>query len=204
MHLALPRPHLLLLCAALALGAAPAMADKPDHAGGPHGQHKKEKKDKGRDRHEDRHGDRQDDRQYRRGNEQGERHEHRSDNRQVQRYDGGSRTNVQVNVQIGGYFNDVQRRSVVEYYEPRFRAGHCPPGLAKKRNGCMPPGQAKKWHRGAPLPREVVYYAVPQEVSVRLGGPPPGYRYVRVATDILLIAIGTGMVIDAVEDLSRW
>ena len=24
----------------------------------------------------------------------------------------------------------------------------CPPGLAKKHNGCMPPGQAKKWARG--------------------------------------------------------
>ncbi|MCJ8190625.1 hypothetical protein [Sphingomicrobium aestuariivivum] len=24
----------------------------------------------------------------------------------------------------------------------------CPPGLAKKRNGCMPPGQAKKYERG--------------------------------------------------------
>jgi len=24
----------------------------------------------------------------------------------------------------------------------------CPPGLAKKNNGCMPPGQAKKWQRG--------------------------------------------------------
>jgi hypothetical protein len=22
---------------------------------------------------------------------------------------------------------------------------HCPPGLAKKDNGCMPPGQAKKY-----------------------------------------------------------
>lgn len=24
----------------------------------------------------------------------------------------------------------------------------CPPGLAKKHNGCLPPGQAKKLHRG--------------------------------------------------------
>lgn len=24
----------------------------------------------------------------------------------------------------------------------------CPPGLAKKHNGCMPPGQAKKYYRG--------------------------------------------------------
>ncbi|RWR53174.1 excinuclease ABC subunit A [Sinirhodobacter ferrireducens] len=28
------------------------------------------------------------------------------------------------------------------------QAPGCPPGLAKKNNGCMPPGQAKKWQRG--------------------------------------------------------
>ena len=27
--------------------------------------------------------------------------------------------------------------------------GGCPPGLAKKHNGCMPPGQARKLARGA-------------------------------------------------------
>jgi Ni/Co efflux regulator RcnB len=31
--------------------------------------------------------------------------------------------------------------------------------------------------------------------------PPAGYRYVRVAADILLIAIGTGMAIDAIQDV---
>ncbi len=31
--------------------------------------------------------------------------------------------------------------------------GHCPPGLAKKGNGCMPPGQAKKLYNiGQRLP----------------------------------------------------
>ena len=29
-----------------------------------------------------------------------------------------------------------------------YCAGGCPPGLAKKHNGCMPPGQAKKLYRG--------------------------------------------------------
>jgi hypothetical protein len=29
-----------------------------------------------------------------------------------------------------------------------YGAGGCPPGLAKKHNGCMPPGQAKKFYRG--------------------------------------------------------
>jgi len=29
-----------------------------------------------------------------------------------------------------------------------YEGGGCPPGLAKKHNGCMPPGQAKKLGRG--------------------------------------------------------
>jgi hypothetical protein len=36
---------------------------------------------------------------------------------------------------------------------------------------------------------------------VQIGAPPSGYRYVRAANDILLIAIGTGMVVDAIQDL---
>jgi Ni/Co efflux regulator RcnB len=38
---------------------------------------------------------------------------------------------------------------------------------------------------------------------MQIGVPPRGYRYVRVASDILMIAIGTGMVIDAIQDLGR-
>ena len=90
-----------------------------------------------------------------------------------------------------------------EYYVREHRAGHCPPGLAKKHNGCMPPGQAKKWHVGRPLPRDVVFYDLPPRLVVELGVPPSGHRYVRVASDILLIAIGTGMVGDAIDDLGR-
>ena len=101
------------------------------------------------------------------------------------------------------HFSDEQRVFVHEYYHDEFRRGKCPPGLAKKRNGCMPPGQAKKWRLGRPLPRDVVYYEVPQTVVVKLGAPPPGHRYVRVAADILLIAVGTGMVVDAIQDLGR-
>jgi hypothetical protein len=44
---------------------------------------------------------------------------------------------------------------------------NCPPGLAKKHNGCMPPGQAKKFYRGQRFPygygtrytyRQIPYY----------------------------------------------
>ena len=101
------------------------------------------------------------------------------------------------------HFEDRHRVIVHEYYTEQYRGGRCPPGLAKKHNGCMPPGQAKKWEYGRPLPREVVYYEVPQPLIVKIGVPPSGYRYVRVATDILLIAVGTGMVVDAIRDLGR-
>jgi len=100
-------------------------------------------------------------------------------------------------------FNDQARVYVRDYYVPQVQAGKCPPGLAKKNNGCQPPGQAKKWAIGQPLPRDVIYHPVPRELQVRIGLPPPGYKYVRVATDILLIAIGTAMVIDAIQDLGR-
>jgi Ni/Co efflux regulator RcnB len=101
------------------------------------------------------------------------------------------------------HFGDRHRIIVREYYGEQFRSGHCPPGLAKKHNGCMPPGQAKKWRVGYALPREVAYYEVPPALVVELGRPPAGYRYVRVAADILLIAVGTGMVVDAIQDLGR-
>ena len=100
-------------------------------------------------------------------------------------------------------FIDRQRVVVREYYVTEHRGGRCPPGLAKKQNGCMPPGQAKKWRVGHPLPRDVVFYDLPPTLVVDLGPPPAGHRFVRVAADILLIAIGTGMVVDAITDLGR-
>ena len=106
-------------------------------------------------------------------------------------------------VRVSTYFTDPQRTVIRDYYGKQYQAGRCPPGLAKKNNGCMPPGQAKKWAIGQPLPSDVVYYPVPRPVVLQLGTPPAGHKYVRVASDILLIAIGTSMIVDAVQDLGR-
>lgn len=116
----------------------------------------------------------------------------------------GGRKNASAQaVTIGGYFAEPQRAAARNYYEGRRGGKACPPGLAKKNNGCLPPGQARKWAVGQPLAREVVFHPVPQELVVTLGVPPAGYRYVRVATDILLIAVGTRMVVDGIQDLIR-
>ena len=106
-------------------------------------------------------------------------------------------------VQARQHFEDRHRTFAREYYSQEFNRGRCPPGLAKKHNGCMPPGQAKKWTVGRPLPRDVIFYNLEPQLVTHFGPPPSGHRYVRVASDILLIAIGTGMVVDAIQDLGR-
>ena len=105
----------------------------------------------------------------------------------------------QVNVVI----NDRDRNSVYSYYRTQYAAGNCPPGLAKKNNGCLPPGQAKKvWVIGQPLAAGIVFYPLPGVLLAQLSPAPAGYQYVRVANDILMMAIGTRLIAGAVADLS--
>jgi hypothetical protein len=101
--------------------------------------------------------------------------------------------------------SDRDRDAVYGYYRTEYAAGNCPPGLAKKNNGCLPPGQAKKmWAVGQPLARNVYYEPLPPALIGRLSPAPAGYQYVRVASDILMLAVGTRMVTAAIADLSRF
>jgi Ni/Co efflux regulator RcnB len=170
------------LMAAMALACTASLAEKPDWAGGG-----------GKGDHDGQHGQKNDPYSV---HDQHQREHGRQD-----KHDGPDRRAG--DVRVGGYFGDQQRSVVSSYYGEQFKGGRCPPGLAKKHNGCMPPGQAKKYTVGQRLPRDVVYYTVPPTMSVQLGVPPSGYKYVRVASDILLIAVGTSMVVDAIQDLGR-
>jgi len=174
----------VLIALATMLGAGNAAAERPSWAGD--GRHDRDY-GRGDDRYEQRYAPPREDRHRER------RHVYRHDPR-VENFRGGP---------IDFRFDDRSRSAIHEYYGDRFRRGHCPPGLAKKHNGCMPPGQERMWERGRPLPRGVVYYDLPPTVIGHLPPPPPHHRYVRVASDILLITVGTAMVIDAIEDLGR-
>ena len=196
------RQHLarwLIVAMAAAFSVGGALAEKPEWAGG------------GKDKHSQRAGPPgQMKKADERGGPRAERPRHdqrweRDDDRRRhgERRDARDRRAPVVVLTPGSYFNDGQRRHVHQWYGDQYRAGRCPPGLAKKNNGCMPPGQAKKWRVGQTLPAGVVYYPVPQPVLVQIGPPPAGYRYVRVANDILLLAVGSRMVVDAITDLGR-
>jgi hypothetical protein len=108
-------------------------------------------------------------------------------------------------LQPGAYFNDRSRNEVQQYYASIGQAGKdCPPGLAKKKNGCTPPGQARKeWSIGEKLPTTAVVAPVPAQLVAKLPPVPPGYRYVNVAGDILLVALGSKMVVDGISAAMR-
>ena len=99
---------------------------------------------------------------------------------------------------------DRDRTTVYTYYRTEFVRGDCPPGLAKKNNGCLPPGQAKKlWGVGQPLPPTVIYYPLPQPLVLQLAPPPMGYEYVRVDDDVVLMNRDTRLVSEIITNLSR-
>ena len=101
----------------------------------------------------------------------------------------------------GIVFSPAQQHMARQYYLQPEHQGFVPPGLAKR--GGVPPGQRKHWRVGHVLPAGVAWYALPGTLAWALGPAPEGHRYVRVASDILLIAIGTGLVVDAMEDIVR-
>jgi Ni/Co efflux regulator RcnB len=90
---------------------------------------------------------------------------------------------------------DRDRDTVRTYYRNEYVAGRCPPGLAKKENGCLPPGQANRsWVVGQSLPPEIVYYPMPREIYTQLSPPPYGYEYVRVDDNVMLISTATRLI----------
>jgi len=99
-------------------------------------------------------------------------------------------------------FTTAQRDAARGWSVEKFGRGNCPPGLAKKNNGCLPPGQAKKRYTvGQPLPHGVVYGPVPPDLATRIGPPPSGYLYVSLDGDLLKLAVGTLLVVDAIDGL---
>ena len=99
-------------------------------------------------------------------------------------------------------FNSDDRFTIKRLLANRY-APNCPPGLAKKHNGCLPPGIAKKRYRiGYPLAQGVGFEYLPDSWLAQLGAIPASYSYVMVDKDVLLISEATHKVVDAITLLS--
>ena len=96
----------------------------------------------------------------------------------------------------------IGQQEAAQSYFVEQRGKACPPGLAKKGNGCQPPGQAKKRYAvGARLPVDVRIQPLPVSLSARIGVPPVGFAYGMVDGDLVKLAVGTMLVVDAISSL---
>lgn len=118
----------------------------------------------------------------------------RNDRDERKRLDSGRET-----LSFGFGTEDI--RTVRNYYGAAAEKGKCPPGLAKKGNGCQPPGLAKQWSKGRALGGDVRFYDIPDDLRARLPIPPIDHRYVQVGSDLLLIAAGSRVVVDAIDGI---
>lgn len=131
--------------------------------------------------------------------EQSEKRGHKDNHKGAGKENGGG--NGQSGVSVSFNFGSTETRIVRDYYGGQVAKGKCPPGLAKKGNGCQPPGQAKQWQKGRALGSDVRYYDIPNELRIRLPAPPLNHKYVQLGTDLLLIAVGTAIVVDAIDGI---
>ena len=100
-------------------------------------------------------------------------------------------------------FSSHQRVIVRDYWVEKHGRGNCPPGLAKKHNGCLPPGLAKKRYVVGRRCDPRFIAPLPPPLEVRLGPPPPGFVYAVVDGDVVKLAVGTYLVVDAISSLTR-
>jgi Ni/Co efflux regulator RcnB len=87
--------------------------------------------------------------------------------------------------QPGTYFSDRTRVAVQRYYVAHPAAGHA------------------RWEIGKPLPPGEKAGPVPHAIAQSLPRLPPGHRYGAVAGDILLIATGSGIVVDGISAVAQ-
>lgn len=73
-------------------------------------------------------------------------------------------------------------------------------GVGPNNKGAfVPPGQAKKWAKGQYLPKSVAWTPVPAVLLAKLKPAPSGHQYVAINGQVLLIALATGFILDALD-----
>lgn len=90
-------------------------------------------------------------------------------------------------------FTALERQIIRDYYRSTL-----PPGLARRET--LPPGLRRQLVRNGRLPPGLEKRALPPDLIARLPRRDDRYEMVRVGTDILLILIATGVILDIIEN----
>ncbi len=94
-------------------------------------------------------------------------------------------------VSVGVTFTPAERSTIQDYFS-----------RSKQKADRLPPGIAKNVGRGKPLPPGIAKKALPQDLLRRLPAR-DGYDRVIIGSDILLIELATGVVVDALRGVLR-
>ena len=97
-------------------------------------------------------------------------------------------------------FKDEQAKAVAEFFTAQRGPGNCPTGMMARGERCESMGQ-RPWKPGEALPGTITPEDLPAALIQKLGLPPAGHRYVKVASDILLLSADRNVVVDAVLDM---
>jgi hypothetical protein len=91
-------------------------------------------------------------------------------------------------------FTSLDRQIIRDYY----RNSGLPPGLARRDS--LPPGLQRQLVRNGRLPPGLEKRALPPDLRARLPSRDRRYDMVQVGTDVLLILIATGVILDIIEN----
>jgi Ni/Co efflux regulator RcnB len=91
----------------------------------------------------------------------------------------------------------VTERSIIFDYVNQYRDTLV---AAPERAKPLPPGIAKKVARGGTLPPGIAKRYLPQNLLVQLP-PRPGYQWVVVDNDVVLVVAATGLIADILADV---
>ena len=99
---------------------------------------------------------------------------------------------------------DRDRQTVYTYYRTNTQTSAARRGWPRRAMAACRPGKCRPnvYVVGQPLPPTVVYQPVPPVLIERLEPVPPGYGYVQVDNDVLLMDMATRMIADIVNDLN--
>jgi Nickel/cobalt transporter regulator len=108
---------------------------------------------------------------------------------------GAPRVEAQTNQAVVTLITVTEQSIILGYVSQH--SGSLPVGLATAKP--LPPGIAKKLARGGSLPPGIAKRYLPGELQAQLP-PRPGYEWVVVGTDVVLIAVATGLIVDIIWD----
>ncbi len=103
----------------------------------------------------------------------------------------------------GNYFGPDLRKTIQDYFTANRGNAPCPLGLILKSGRCESPMANRSWKIGQALPSSLTPKPLPARLVELLKMPPPGYSYIQVDGDILLIADDSKTVVDSVLDLGQ-